>query len=153
MSHAATCLAGHPHDEPDLGAVTVAERTPSMAPPTAAARFSMPQVRWALLSTVLFASGLLLRLAGAPGWLSGMVFAGCYLAGGWEPAVAGWQALRERTLDVDLLIVIFAPRSSVTASNSERPGDLRLLLGSPPSRCLTTSVVRLSALTLEMPAT
>ena len=27
------------------------------------------------------------------------------------------------------------PRSSVIASNSVRPGDLRLLLGSPPCRC------------------
>src|SRR6266404_7396449 len=45
------------------------------------------------------------------------------------------------------------PRSSVTASYSVRPGDFRLLLGSPPSRCLTTSVVRLSALHLLTPAT
>src|SRR4029077_11514166 len=45
------------------------------------------------------------------------------------------------------------PRSSVTASNSVRPGDFRLLLGSPPSRCFTTSVVRLSALHLLTPAT
>src|SRR3954471_24884757 len=45
------------------------------------------------------------------------------------------------------------PRSSVMASNSVRPGDFRLLLGSPPSRCLTTSVVRLRALTLLTPAT
>ena len=45
------------------------------------------------------------------------------------------------------------PRSRVMASNSERPGDFRLELGSPPSRCLTTSVVRLSELTLLTPAT
>src|SRR6266404_2599373 len=45
------------------------------------------------------------------------------------------------------------PRSRVMASYSVRPGDLRLLEGSPPSRCLTTSVVRFSALTLLMPAT
>src|SRR5688500_20255064 len=45
------------------------------------------------------------------------------------------------------------PRSSVIGSNSVRPGDLRLVLGSPPSRCLTASVVRLSALTLLTPAT
>src|SRR5512143_352118 len=45
------------------------------------------------------------------------------------------------------------PRSRVMASYSVRPGDLRVLLGSPPSRCLTTSVVRLSELTLLMPAT
>src|SRR4029077_21041116 len=45
------------------------------------------------------------------------------------------------------------PRSSVMGSYSVRPGDLRLLDGSPPSRCLTTSVVRLSMLTLLTPAT
>src|SRR5258705_1510603 len=45
------------------------------------------------------------------------------------------------------------PRSSVIASYSVRPGDFRLLLGSPPSRCFTTSVVRLRALHLLTPAT
>src|SRR5512134_1726699 len=45
------------------------------------------------------------------------------------------------------------PRSIVMASNSVRPGDLRLELGSPPSRCLTTSVVRLRPPTLLTPAT
>src|SRR5215468_5998837 len=45
------------------------------------------------------------------------------------------------------------PRSRVIASYSVRPGDLRLLLGSPPSRCLTTSVVRFSELHLLTPAT
>src|SRR5439155_26094239 len=45
------------------------------------------------------------------------------------------------------------PRSSVIGANSVRPGDLRLLLGSPPSRCLTTSVVRFSPPTLLTPAT
>src|SRR5437899_12835633 len=45
------------------------------------------------------------------------------------------------------------PRSSMIASNSVRPGDFRLLLGSPPSRCFTTSVVRFNAPTLLIPAT
>src|SRR5947207_5952299 len=45
------------------------------------------------------------------------------------------------------------PLSSIIASYSVRPGALRLLLGSPPSRCLTTSVVRLSAPILLTPAT
>src|ERR687887_2692186 len=45
------------------------------------------------------------------------------------------------------------PRSRVIASYSVRPGDLRLEDGSPPSRCLTASVVRFSALTLLTPAT
>ena len=44
------------------------------------------------------------------------------------------------------------PRSRVMASYSVRPGDLRVVLGSPPSRCLTTSVVRLSMLHLLTPA-
>src|SRR5215468_1678527 len=45
------------------------------------------------------------------------------------------------------------PRSSVIASYFVRPGDLRLVLGSPPSRCSTTSVVRLRAPHLLIPAT
>src|SRR6266403_1598138 len=45
------------------------------------------------------------------------------------------------------------PRSRVIASYSVRPGDLRVVLGSPPSRCLTTSVVRLRPVTLLIPAT
>ncbi len=45
------------------------------------------------------------------------------------------------------------PRSRVIASYSVRPGDLRLDDGSPPTRCLTTSVVFFSALTFDTPAT
>ena len=45
------------------------------------------------------------------------------------------------------------PRSSVIGSYFVRPGDLRDVDGSPPSRCSTTSVVRFSALTLLTPAT
>src|SRR4051794_22546935 len=45
------------------------------------------------------------------------------------------------------------PRSIVMGSYSVRPGDLRLDDGSPPSRCLTTSVVRFRPPTLLTPAT
>src|SRR6188472_4185284 len=45
------------------------------------------------------------------------------------------------------------PRSTVIAWNFARPGDLRVVEGSPPSRCASTSVVRLSTLTLLTPAT
>src|SRR6476620_2006408 len=45
------------------------------------------------------------------------------------------------------------PRSSVIASYFVRPGDLRDVDGSPPSLCSTTSVDRLSAPTLLIPAT
>src|SRR5438270_11753735 len=45
------------------------------------------------------------------------------------------------------------PRSRVIGSYSVRPGDLRVLLGSPPSRCLTPSVPRYKPPTLLIPAT
>src|ERR1700687_5681160 len=45
------------------------------------------------------------------------------------------------------------PRSRVMASYGVRPGDLRDVDGSPPSRCSTTSVVRRSAPILLTPAT
>lgn len=113
VSHAPACVHEHPHAEPALEAPAVAGAAAEAPPGARTSRFShglwsLPEVRWALLATVLFLAGLVLRLVGVPGWLSGVVFAGCYLAGGWEPAVAGWQALRERTLDVDLLMIVAA---------------------------------------------
>ncbi len=65
-------------------------------------------MRWAAGSLLLFIAGLALHVAGAPGLLTGVVFAACYVAGGWEPAVAGVRALAARTLDVDLLMVVAA---------------------------------------------
>jgi heavy metal translocating P-type ATPase len=114
VSHSPTCVDDHPHDGPSVEAVLVDRAPGAAATPSARAGrlstglWSLPEARWGLLAIVLFLAGLLLRLAGGPGWLSGVVFAGCYLAGGWEPAVAGWQALRERTLDVDLLMIVAA---------------------------------------------
>src|ERR1700733_849225 len=46
-----------------------------------------------------------------------------------------------------------SPRSSVMGSYFVRPGDLRLMLGSPPCRNSTTSVWRSSGPTCEIPAT
>jgi len=113
MSHAPTCLDDHPHDEPVVGPATVASAPPPAPETPAGPRpsggiWSLPEVRWALLATVLFVVGALLRVAGAPTGLTGPVLAACYLAGGWQPAVAGWKALRERTLDVDLLMIVAA---------------------------------------------
>jgi heavy metal translocating P-type ATPase len=65
-------------------------------------------VRWAAAATVLFAAAGLLQLVGGPFWAWGLLYAACYAAGGWAPAVAGLQALRERSLDVDLLMVVAA---------------------------------------------
>jgi len=71
--------------------------------------WSLPEVRWATVSLVLFLLGVLLRYAAdAPAWCSDAAFLACYAAGGWEPLLAGLQALRERTLDVDLLMIVAA---------------------------------------------
>jgi heavy metal translocating P-type ATPase len=65
-------------------------------------------VRWAAAATVLFLAGLTLHLAHGPSWLAWVLFLACYAAGGWEPGLAGLRALRQRTLDVDLLMVAAA---------------------------------------------
>jgi len=65
-------------------------------------------VRWAAIATVLFAVGVATRLAHGPAWLYWAFFLLCYAAGGWEPGLAGLRALRDKTLDVDLLMVAAA---------------------------------------------
>ena len=69
---------------------------------------STAKVAWAAAATVLFAIGGALQLAGAPAPLWWALYLLCYATGGWEPALAGLQALRERTLDVDLLMIVAA---------------------------------------------
>ncbi len=68
----------------------------------------LPEVRWAALALLLFLIAWPLQLAGAPDWTWWGLYLACYLAGGWEPAWAGIQALREKTLDVDLLMIVAA---------------------------------------------
>ncbi|MFF1511301.1 heavy metal translocating P-type ATPase [Streptomyces sp. NPDC058326] len=80
---------------------------------TAAARrrtrvLALPEARWALAALVLFLAGLPLDLLGAPAWTWGPLFAATYLTGGWEPAWEGLKALKDKTLDVDLLMVVAA---------------------------------------------
>ncbi|MCJ0905200.1 heavy metal translocating P-type ATPase [Rhodococcus sp. ARC_M6] len=70
--------------------------------------FSLPEVRWAVAATALFAAGLVAQIAGAPAWMYWALYLACYVTGGWEPAWAGIQALREKTLDVDLLMIVAA---------------------------------------------
>ncbi|MGY0070877.1 heavy metal translocating P-type ATPase [Streptomyces sp. QTS137] len=69
---------------------------------------ALPETRWALASLVAFLAGLALDLGGAPGWVSGVPFAVAYVCGGWEPALEGLRALRGKTLDVDLLMIVAA---------------------------------------------
>ncbi|MER5789883.1 heavy metal translocating P-type ATPase [Streptomyces sp. NPDC001980] len=69
---------------------------------------ALPEARWAAVALVLFLAALPLRLTGAPAWTWGPLYALTYAAGGWEPGWAGLQALKEKTLDVDLLMVVAA---------------------------------------------
>ncbi len=70
--------------------------------------FRLPEVRWATVATVLFVLGLAAQFGGAPAWMWWSLYLACYVTGGWEPALAGLQALREKSLDVDLLMIVAA---------------------------------------------
>ncbi|PJM93857.1 heavy metal translocating P-type ATPase [Streptomyces sp. CB01373] len=70
--------------------------------------FALPETRWAAAALVLFLIALPLYLLGAPTWSWEPLFALTYATGGWEPGWAGLQALKEQTLDVDLLMVVAA---------------------------------------------
>ena len=77
-------------------------------PPLLRAVFSVPEARWATVATALFAVGAVAQVAGAPSWVHWAFYLTCCAVGGWEPALAGLQALRERVLDVDVLMVVAA---------------------------------------------
>ncbi|MGW6645742.1 heavy metal translocating P-type ATPase [Streptomyces iakyrus] len=79
------------------------------APPRRRTRvLALPEARWAAAATVLFLLALPLQLTGAPAWTWGPLYALSYVTGGWEPGWEGLKALKERTLDVDLLMVVAA---------------------------------------------
>ncbi|GHF45362.1 heavy metal translocating P-type ATPase [Streptomyces griseosporeus] len=69
---------------------------------------ALPEMRWALAATVAFLLALVSDVAGMPVWVHGILYAVAYLAGGWEPALEGLRALRGKTLDVDLLMIVAA---------------------------------------------
>ncbi|WP_039775670.1 heavy metal translocating P-type ATPase [Nocardia cerradoensis] len=70
--------------------------------------FALPEIRWATAALLLFTAGSVARLLHTPPEVWWSLYLACYLTGGWEPALAGVRALRERTLDVDLLMVVAA---------------------------------------------
>jgi cobalt/nickel-transporting P-type ATPase D len=70
--------------------------------------WSLDSVRWAVAALVLMLCGVVAQLADAPQPLWWTLYLACYLAGGWQSAVSGVQALRDRTLDVDLLMILAA---------------------------------------------
>lgn len=91
---------------------TTALHRPELSPPTAPARrtklFALPEMRWAAASLALFLAGLAAQVSGAPQDVWWALYLACYATGGWEPGLAGLQALRVRALDVDLLMVAAA---------------------------------------------
>ncbi|NEA66605.1 heavy metal translocating P-type ATPase [Streptomyces sp. SID12488] len=97
--------------------ITRPERAAPAASPAAPKRrtrvrrtrvFALAEARWAIAALMLFLIALSLQLAGAPAWSWGPVYAAAYVTGGWEPAWAGLTALRGKTLDVDLLMIVAA---------------------------------------------
>lgn len=69
---------------------------------------AIAEVRWALAATALFALGGAVHLSGGPTWLFWALYLFCYAVGGWESALEGLRALRNKTLDVDLLMIVAA---------------------------------------------
>lgn len=69
---------------------------------------TLPSARWALSALVFFLLGLVTTAVGAPQALTWALFGVCYAAGGWDPGLSGLRAMRERTLDVELLMVVAA---------------------------------------------
>ncbi|MFF9793845.1 heavy metal translocating P-type ATPase [Streptomyces bacillaris] len=79
------------------------------APPRRRTRLlTLPEARWALTALVLFLLALPVHLLDGPAWLWGTLFAATYVTGGWGPGWEGLKALKGRTLDVDLLMVVAA---------------------------------------------
>src|SRR5437879_267049 len=86
----------------------VVARVAALAPRRRTRIFALAEARWAAAALVLFLVALPLQLLGAPAWAWGPLYALVYVTGGWEPGWAGLQALRDKTLDVDLLMVVAA---------------------------------------------
>jgi heavy metal translocating P-type ATPase len=98
---------------PDIEAAAVRDDIPISERPVTGSSWwrsawTLPEVRWATAATVLFLAGLVVDLAGGAGWIYWSLFLACYVAGGWEPGWAGVQELRNKRLDVDLLMVVAA---------------------------------------------
>ncbi|MFE2211623.1 heavy metal translocating P-type ATPase [Streptomyces canus] len=104
-------------------------RVPSPAHPAPRRRtrvLALPEARWALASTVAFLAALALDLGGLPWWAYGPLYAVAYATGGWEPALEGLRAVRDRTLDVDLLMIVAA--LGAAAIGQVRDGALLIVI-------------------------
>jgi heavy metal translocating P-type ATPase len=150
----------HPDSEAQMSSPALDRpRTDAAAPEVGRAHrtrpLALPEVRWATAATMLFALGLAAQFGGGPAWVWWALYLACYVTGGWAPALAGLRALREKTLDVDLLmivaaigaaaigqildggllIVIFATSGALEAFLTQRTADsVRSLLDLAPER-------------------
>lgn len=108
--------------------VTLADSQAPTTPPASRRRspFALPEARWAAASLVAFLLGLAVDLGGGLWWAMWVPYLVCYATGGWEPAWAGLQALRERTLDVDLLMIVAA--IGAAAIGQVRDGGLLIVI-------------------------
>jgi cation transport ATPase len=97
--------------------VTMTTQRPAAAPVRPARRaprsltarmWALTEVRWAAVAAALFAAGGTAQLGGASAGMWWALYLACYVTGGWEPALAGLRALRNRTLDADLLMIVAA---------------------------------------------
>jgi Cd2+/Zn2+-exporting ATPase len=60
-------------------------------------------------ATLLFlVVGALAPRTNLPAWIAPAAFLGAYLAGGWHGVQSAWASLRERTVDIDLLMILAA---------------------------------------------
>lgn len=87
------------------------DRVPSAIPRPLSWRealWSVMSVRWAAVALALFLAGLAAQVNGAPQIVWWTLYMACYVAGGWGSAWAGAQALRNKALDVDLLMIVAA---------------------------------------------
>ncbi|MGX9294443.1 heavy metal translocating P-type ATPase [Tsukamurella paurometabola] len=94
-----------------MDATTVARSDDTSARLESAGRtrpWELSEIRWAAAALALFLVAVAAQLAGAPTWTWWALHLACYAAGGWEPALEGLRALRAKTLDVDLLMVVAA---------------------------------------------
>ncbi|GAA1103029.1 heavy metal translocating P-type ATPase [Nocardiopsis metallicus] len=88
----------------DLSAQHPRARTPSLF----ATGIRLAEVRWAAAALALFLVGWAAQILGAPAWVWWTLYLTCYVTGGWDSALSGLRALKERTLDVDLLMIVAA---------------------------------------------
>ncbi|MCI4045700.1 heavy metal translocating P-type ATPase [Streptomyces sp. TRM75563] len=86
----------------------VTAAAPAEIPRRRTRAFALSETRWAVTALALFLMALPIQLAGASAWVWGPLYGVVYVTGGWEPAREGLRALREKTLDVDLLMIVAA---------------------------------------------